>query len=217
MKLVCWDYNGTIEGYDYNAHSRIIRPNFAEVLKALRADGYSSVVTTSINKRSVEDGLKAIGLDTLIDGVFGGRRSKRRDAKDYKDVLKAMQVPEDQAPQDVVVIGDKPHDHPGDLEKVVFIYNPEGHRTDARVVQKLLAELYQRGNSHFYRGFEALKEVEFDLKQEAGYHYHGRLALPKKHTGIVLSTFNGNKWPTPTLLLVPESEAKEFEQFGGKK
>jgi hydroxymethylpyrimidine pyrophosphatase-like HAD family hydrolase len=207
MKLICWDYNDTIVG-----RINELRPHMAEVLTALRADGYANVVTTTIGKSHVEGGLKKLGIDGLVDDVFGDRRNSR-DSKDYKDVLKAMKIPEDRASESVVVIGDKDHDHPGDLEKVVFIYNPKGYETDAKVVQKLLAEMHQKGDNNFYRGFNRFKTADIDLEQEAGYVYHGQLMLPNKHKGVLLSTFNGNPWVTPTVLLIPASEAAEFEQF----
>lgn len=218
MRLVCWDYNGTVAGrYVSGSLTPQIRPNLKEALTEMKKEGYTNVITTTISQKSVETSLPNMGIDGLVARVFGDRRKARFDAKDYKDVLEEMKLPLDQASQNVVVIGDNDTDHPGDIEKVVFIYNPNGVETDAVIVHKLLNELYQKGNDNFYKGFNQFKTADIDLEKECGFVYHGQLSLPKKHTGVLLSIFNGNPWVTPTVLLIPEKEAKEqFDQLEGK-
>ena len=208
MKLVCWDYNGTI------AQASNARPNIKEVLTDLKQTGHTSVITSSIPEQSIESQLPKIGIDGLIAKVYGNKTNRGFNAKHYQDVLKDQGLALNQASQNAVIIGDNERDHPGDLEKVVFIYNPDGSsKTDARVVKKLIDDLYQSGNSHFYRGFERFKTTGIDLEEECGFVYHGQLVLPEDHKGIVLSAFNGNPWTTPTVLLIPKDRAKQFEQF----
>jgi len=217
-KLVCWDWNGTIEGRSFGRdlgsdYRGDLRANIADVMAELRVQGYANVVTSTIPESSIQFELKRFQLDGVIDRIFGNARSRNGSSKEYKNSVEAMQIPVNEAPARVAVIGDNEHDNPCDLEKVVFIYNPEGFDTDARIVQQLLYELDQRGNGSFYHGFETLKAKDVDLKKECGFSYHGQLALQGAHQGIVLSTFNGCPWATPTILLIPAQKALQFKQL----
>ena len=99
MKLACWDYNDTLVGRGITYTPKkdllssfglsstpkdIVRPNVEQVLTELNQAGYVNVVTTTIDSKSVEGSLPTLGLDGVIAKVFGGRRQKRFDAKDYK-------------------------------------------------------------------------------------------------------------------------------------
>lgn len=205
--LVCWDYNDTIVGR--KGVNEIVRPNFKQVAEASKLKGYVHVITSTLIGKHVEEEIKKNGIDSVVERVFGERRGASRSSKVYADVVKAFKI--DDAAKDVVVIGDKAHDHPGDLEKVVFIMNPEGNLTDAQIVYELL-EILRSGTDNFYQGFLRLKTSSFDLTKECSFIYHGRIHI-QTHSAVVLSTFNGSPWPTPTLLLTPKEQAEEFEKL----
>ena len=213
-KLVCWDWNETVVGNDRKSANKIIRPNLAEVLGLLRGEGYSNVVTTTIAAQEVEKGLKGHGIDSLVDGVYGGVRNFSG-GKTYKEAVNAAQIEFADALHHVVVIGDKDHDHSTDseLKEVVFLYNPEGISTDAMVVHELLKQLRERGNDSFYQGFQSMHTTHFSLKDEFGFDYHGMLQLNGEHKAVALSTYNDCSWSTPTILLASDKEAAMFERF----
>lgn len=211
MKLLCWDYNGTtVGGRGWNKKDEA-RPNLKEALSDLKSQGYVSVVTSTVDEAGIEAESKRLGFHDAFDRYFGGIRDVRKDSKEYRKVLEAMKVPVDQASDSVIVIGDNERDHPGDLEKVVFIYNPQGYQTDARVVQALIEKLDAGGKGKLYDGFVSHVAKRIDLEEECGFIYHARIQLPQNNCGVFLSTFNGNPWTTPTVLLISEAEAGQFD------
>jgi len=199
-KLMCWDYNETIIGYGRDE----IRPNIAEVLAALRERGYKNIVTTTISERYVEQGLRQAGLDSLIDGVFGGVRDPRLRAKRYREAVESVGIPIEQASERVVVVGDKPHDHPCDLADVVFILNPEGYKADARVVQALLLRLEEHGNGNILAGFDGLNQFSFA---------DGHIELPCGYDGILHYNSYGHSWQTPEIIVKPAAQSKSYKDL----
>ena len=68
MKLICWDYNGTVAGnYEKGTPTAIIRPNLHDTLADLKQQGYSSVITTTISSKGVEQSIKSMGLDDVVE------------------------------------------------------------------------------------------------------------------------------------------------------
>lgn len=204
---MCWDWNDTLVDYKNG-----LRPHAKYVMESLKARGFVHAITTTIDAKWVQTELGKLGIDALVDKVFGDRRSNDGRSKLYKAIVDhySLTNPEN----DAIVIGDKPHDHPGDVQNLVFIYNPKGSETDARVVQQLLAHLQKCGNDSFYAGWQASQRTSADFQDELGFVYHAMMPLAHKYSGVVLSTKNGSKWLTPTVAVLPDKEAKEqFLQF----
>ncbi|MFT4303567.1 MAG: HAD family hydrolase [Candidatus Woesearchaeota archaeon] len=205
--IICWDLNGTLEGYNQK-RDYVVRPNITDVLKETSEQGIRNVITSTRDEHTIKDFLVRHSLDSYVDRCFGFCRSGR-DSKSYAKVANHYGLTLDKAAESMIAIGDNEHDHPGDIDNMVFIYNPNGVETDARIVQQLATTLH--GN--VYERFQALKRGTINLKSECGFHYHGQLGF-QDYTGIIMSAFNGGVLATPTILLIPEKEAKEqFEQL----
>src|SRR5262249_54841324 len=118
--LLCWDYNGTVEGRD----------GMADTVADLKRMGAESALTTSVFPENYETSMEAQGI--RFNAYFGGDRVRQGDVhKTYAAIAASYGISAEQAPDRVVVIGDSTTDAPGDLNGVLFLHND--NRTSAEI------------------------------------------------------------------------------------
>lgn len=148
-KLVCWDFNGTVER-DRNLG---FRPDVGLVTDNLNAMGAASVITTSIDPRAVEEMMVRANL--RFNAYFGGPQVRPTPgAKQYAGVAAAYGLSRGEARHHMVTIGDSQTDRSGDLRGVVFINSDSD--TPAELIQQLLVAMERAGGGSFARGLDAL-------------------------------------------------------------
>ncbi len=159
-KLVCWDFNGTVER-ERNAG---FRPDIGFVTDNLNQMGALSVITTSVDPRAVEETMVAANLH--FNAYFGGPEVRPTPGKKlYEGVAKAYGFDAKDAPHHMVTIGDSATDQSADLAGVVFLNSDSD--TPAEVIQRFLFELDRAGDGSFARGLEATLERPLDAEPQS--------------------------------------------------
>jgi hypothetical protein len=148
-KLICWDFNGTVERFG-DGRTRADLPVSAA---ALRRRGAMSVLTTSMGPAPGEKFLEDAGVSFVS---HYGRKEVRptRGNKEYTGVARAHGVDVADAKHVMAVFGDSATDIPHDLPGVVFFHNSAD--TPAPVAERLLAAIDAAGHGSLHDGLEGL-------------------------------------------------------------
>lgn len=148
-KLVCWDFNGTVERFGDGRP----RPDMAGGTSALRRRGAMSVLTTTIGPEKPERFLDEQGVSFV---THYGRAEVRptKGNKEYRGIAAEHGVTPAQAPGVMAVFGDSRTDIPSDLPGVVFFHNDAN--TPAPAAERLLMELDRAGDGHLADGLASI-------------------------------------------------------------
>ncbi|MEQ8273577.1 MAG: hypothetical protein RMA76_23700 [Deltaproteobacteria bacterium] len=187
-KLVCWDFNGTVER-ERNAG---FRPDIGFVTDNLNQMGALSVITTSVDPRAVEETMVRANLH--FNAYFGADEVRpTRGKKQYAGVAAAYGLDAKDAPHHMVTIGDSATDQSADLAGVVFLNSDSD--TPAEVIQRFLYQLDRAGDGSFARGLERTLSRALDAEPQS-------LRLGELAFDVALDDANGAPCPKVTNLRV---------------
>ncbi len=148
-KLVCWDFNGTVERFD-DGRTRADLPGSTA---CLRRRGGVCVLTTTMRPEKPELFLESHGVSFVAH--YGDKQVRPTSGnKAYAGVARAHGVDPAEARHVMAVFGDSRTDAPQDLPGVLFFHNDAA--TPAPAVELLLAELDRRGRGSLADGLVAL-------------------------------------------------------------
>jgi hypothetical protein len=158
--VICWDLDHTLGNFtplilDQAAPSGV-RPGISDVLERLARQGVQHVLTTAGSRRYASSVLERTGLQHRIPRIFSGDEIDAGSGKRYRPVAQAFGLTDLDAVRHMVAIGDLIYDQPADIDGLVFVHQPAGYRTDAVVLEDLLARLLAAGNGDVQAGFVAL-------------------------------------------------------------
>lgn len=185
-KLVCWDFNGTVE----RERNSGFRPDIGFVTDNLNQMGALSVITTSVDPRAVEETMVQANLH--FNAYFGGDEVRPTTGKKiYRGVAETYGLSERDAPHHMVTIGDSSTDQSADLPDVIFLNSDAD--TPAEVIQIFLHRLDALGDGSFARGLDALLERSLDREPQ-------RLRVGNIAFDVVLDDDGGAPCPKITRL-----------------
>ena len=173
--LVCWDLDNTLGHFDPFSNEMQGRTRWKDdpdayltygiedvLAEFSEANGYIAVVTTSARHDYAEYALERAGIRRHFANVYARdvmapdyEATHQYVGKQYEDVA-WEQIPYDEYPDRMVVIGDMYEDNPIDMRDLVHIYSP-GYVFDAIVIREALVALLEAGEGSFKKGFDALE------------------------------------------------------------
>lgn len=186
-KVICWDLDETLGsfrriGYELAGVNvpQFERPvslkhGIIELLSDLSSQGYLHFVTTAGSFDYANEALKRTGLINQFQKVFGRDDISTEIGKQYRPVIKNLNLSDEEAVSNVIIIGDSPKDKPIDLDGLVFVEHTYCLYTDSSVTAMILKKLNELGNNNFKRGFEKMYEnAKIENEEFGGYKFEQR-------------------------------------------
>lgn len=132
-----------------------LREGIHNLLRQLKLLNVESYITTRMPQEYGEEALEKCGLSSFFDGAYGAQdTSFDIESKKYERVLNKLDISQDDAKHNVLVIGDTLFDAPQDLKGVVYIHDEKGINHHASLLEKIIISLLDNGNRSFSQGFE---------------------------------------------------------------
>ncbi len=153
-RVICWDLDYTLLGDDWTP-----RRGSEEGLQRLSEKGYINHLTSL--RWGIEEALEESGLNQYFkrwDGLkvkheIPDRRYEYSLSKCYGGIAKLYGISYGMASHKLLVVGDDVADQPMDLDKVVFIHQPEGDSTHFSTVENIINGLQDAFPMSFYKAF----------------------------------------------------------------
>jgi hypothetical protein len=147
-KVICWDLDetaGNFRDYGKMTLTRGISPLFERLCNR----GFTQVVTTAASTEHANFVLSSFGLSKFFEVVFSRDHICDSDFnKYYIPVADFFGIPYEEAPHQILVVGNLCRDAPSDLD-CAFVFNPFSTMHDAAVAEAVIMALDRLSDSWF--------------------------------------------------------------------
>ncbi len=153
IRYLGWDLDETIGAFRPGNRVRAA-DGMLPLLESLQRRSCRHVITTAADEGYARSGLRAAGLDGAFDAVFGGSSVwKGGPGKAYRGVVRELGLPEHEAEDRMVLIGNSEIDIPTDIDLVTIVH-PYAMASGTAVLEAVLGRLLSA--SSVWWGYESM-------------------------------------------------------------